>query len=310
MAKPNLFIIGAMKSGTTSLHRYLSTHPDVFMCEPKEPGFFVEELNWHRGVDWYSQLFEHARDVAIIGESSTYYTKRPTYEGVAERIHAFNPGARLIYVMRDPLDRIVSHYWHNVRSVRDEGEHRDMLSAVRRDPSYVAYSDYAMQLEPYLDLFDRRQIALLTFEQLAADPAATVGSLCEWLGLDGAVPRDLLSDRWNVRPEEAQGVRGWGLLNRIRNTVFWATVRPLVPQPLRRIGTRLAEKRISVHAARETDAMEYLRPILLDRVEALTRLVQRTFPEWTTVLGSSHAGDTALAAAKGVGTFGKAETGE
>lgn len=295
MPRPNLFIIGAMKSGTTSLHRYLAAHPQVFMCEPKEPGYFVKELNWKRGPDWYSRLFEPAGDAKVIGESSTHYTKLPSYQGVARRIHDFNPAARLVYVMRDPLDRAISHYWHNVRDLREEAERRDMPAAVRRDPRYIAYSDYAMQLEPYLDLFGRGQITLLTFEELTADPAATVGRLCGWLGLENSVPRETFSARWNVRPAELKGASGWGGLNQIRNTAWWAAVRPLVPHALRRIGTRLAEKDISVEAAGIGEAAEYLRPILFERVQALSRLVQRDFPEWTYVSGAG--GDTLPATA-------------
>ena len=287
-SKPNLFIIGAMKSGTTSLHRYLGAHPDVFMCEPKEPNYFVEELNWGRGLDWYLQLFHHAGNAAIAGESSTEYAKLPTYTGVAKRIHAFNSEARLIYVMRDPLDRIVSHYWHNVQDLRDEAERRDMLAAVRGDSRYLAYSDYAMQLEPYLDLFGRERIALLTFEQLTADPEGTVAGLCTWLGLEGSIPQDAFSLRWNARPAEARSVRGIGLLNRIRHTSWWRSVQHRVPQRLQDIGVHLAERRIPVSADEEAATMEYLRPILQGRVEALSRLVGREFPEWQTVKGEER----------------------
>ena len=283
MPKPDLFIIGAMKSGTTSLHHYLAAHPGVFMCEPKEPNFFVEELNWKKGLDWYLELFARAGNATVIGESSTEYTKLPTYQGVAKRIREFNPAARLVYVMRDPLDRIVSQYWHNVQDLRDEAERRDLQSAVRNDPRYVAYSDYAMQIEPYLDLFGRERVALLTFEQLAANPAATVASLCTWLGLEGSVPAPAFQDRWNARPAEARSVQGWGVLNRFRHSALWDALRPMVPKPLRDRALRVAETRVPALAKGEAETMAYLRPILRERVAVLTRLLNREFPEWTTL---------------------------
>lgn len=287
MPKPDLFIVGAMKSGTTSLHHYLAAHPRVFMCEPKEPNFFVEELNWKRGMDWYLALFERGKNAAVIGESSTEYSKLPTYQGVARRIREFNPDARVIYLMRDPVDRIVSQYWHNVQDLRDEAERRDMLTAVREDPRYVAYSDYAMQLEPYLDLFGRDQVALLTFEELAERPAATVTSLCTWLGLENTVPESALEARWNARPVEARAVRGRGMLNRLRHSALWQAVRPLVPKSLRDGALELAERRIPVGTEGEAATAAWLRPILADRVATLTRLLGREFPEWTSLQAGS-----------------------
>src|SRR5204863_2222453 len=83
---PNFLIIGAQKSGTTSLYRYLQMHPDVFMPRNKEPDFFVAERNWPMGLDWYEAHFAAARDAIAIGEASTTYTMYPHYAGVPERV--------------------------------------------------------------------------------------------------------------------------------------------------------------------------------------------------------------------------------
>ena len=106
--KPNLFIIGSMKSGTTSLHNYLSYNPEIYMSEEKEPGYFVKELAQDKGIDWYLSLFDKAENVKYAGESSTHYTKLPTFSGVAERIHEFSPSAKLLYIMRDPIRRSIA----------------------------------------------------------------------------------------------------------------------------------------------------------------------------------------------------------
>jgi hypothetical protein len=281
--RPNLFIIGAMKAGTTSLHQYLARHSDAFMCEPKEPGFFVEELTWTNGLDWYLDLFRNAGTARIVGESSTHYTKLPTYRGVPERIHRFNAGARLVYVMRDPLARMVSHYWHNVRSLHLEAERRPFAQAVREDPAYLAYSDYAMQLEPYLALFGRENLLAVPFEALAADPPQVVAGLCRWLGLENGVPQEAFGERWNVRPEVLVKARGQGLLNRLRFTSWWDRVARIVPKPLRRLGTRLAEEAVTPDAAEIEHTLDRLRPAMLERTQALAELLGRTFPEWTTL---------------------------
>src|SRR5688500_10257249 len=100
--KPNLFLLGAMKSGTSSVYKGLSEHPAIFMA-PAEPMHFSRPENWSRGHKEYLRLFQHASDEEYLGEASVEYTKRPFWSGVAERIHEFNPDARMLYVMRDPF---------------------------------------------------------------------------------------------------------------------------------------------------------------------------------------------------------------
>jgi hypothetical protein len=285
LATPNLFIIGAMKSGTTSLHQYLARHPDAFMCEPKEPGFFVEELRGANGLDWYLSLFRDAGDARIVGESSTHYTKLPTYQGTPERIHHFNRSARLVYLMRDPLERTVSHYWHNVRTLHLEAEHRPFERAVREEPAYLAYSDYAMQLEPYLALFGRDRLFTVTFEALAADPREVVTALCRWLGLDDGVPPEAFQRRWNVRPEVFVKASGKGVLNRLRHSSWWGRVAGLVPKRARRLGRRLAVETVTPDAGEIQRVLDRLRPRMQERTQALAELLGRTFPEWTTLHG-------------------------
>ena len=118
---PNLFILGAAKCGTTTLHSYLIAHKEIFMSEIKELGFFVPEFSYQpKELSWYLSLFEQAENYRYIGESSTHYTKVPFYDGVAERVYMFAPEARLIYIVRDPIERAISHYWHNTKSQRKE----------------------------------------------------------------------------------------------------------------------------------------------------------------------------------------------
>jgi Sulfotransferase family len=151
--KPNLFLIGAMKSGTRYLTKLLNSHPSIFMCDPEEPSLFVDQAQLRRlwpdmwdGGYWKSQesylrLFQTAENATIFGESSVYYTKRPLVMGVPEKIQQFNPDARFIYIMRDPVERAMSHYWHMVNW---EGEWRSILDAIKEEPQYRDVSYYAM----------------------------------------------------------------------------------------------------------------------------------------------------------------------
>jgi Sulfotransferase family len=113
-----------MKSGTSTLHDLLAEHPQISMSEPKEPCYFVESdalkthwpEMWRMGI-WkseqnYSALFAEKIGAKLFGESSTDYSKAPKLAGVVDKIYAYSPGARIVYVMRDPIERTLSHYWH------------------------------------------------------------------------------------------------------------------------------------------------------------------------------------------------------
>src|ERR1700761_6059402 len=101
-AMPNLIIIGGLKCGTTSIHHYLGLHPGIQMSKPKELNFFVEELNWDLGLDWYASRFDSAFKVR--GESSPHYTNLPRFRGVPERIKEHvGDDVRLLYMVRDPI---------------------------------------------------------------------------------------------------------------------------------------------------------------------------------------------------------------
>jgi len=281
---PNLFIIGAMKSGTSSLHSYLSTHPEIFMCEPKEPAYFVLEEGWSRGEAWYRSLFEAAGDARIIGESSTSYSKRPTYDGVVERIAAFSPDARFIYIMRDPVERTISQYWHMVRW---HGEARDMLSAIRSSCEYRDNSHYAMQLQPYFARFGRDRVLCLTFEAMLAGGPPVIQDIFRWLGVDGGFVPPNLSDAENVTPKHLTQVRrAAGLLNSLRHSAYWNALGPRVPAPLRRVGRLLSEKQVERLSQPTDEVVAHLRPRQRVETDDLVALLDRPFPEWTTLYGT------------------------
>ena len=180
---PTFLVIGAMKAGTTSLHAYLSSHPDVFMSEPKELDFFVEGRNWDRGLGWYEDRFAGAGAAAARGEASTNYTKDPFFGGVPERIHSVIPDVRLVYVVRHPIRRMVSEYWHHVA---EYGERRPLGEALRTNPMLFALSDYAAQLDRYTGLFPPEHLLVITSEALYGARAETLRSIFSFLGIDDA----------------------------------------------------------------------------------------------------------------------------
>jgi hypothetical protein len=179
---PDFLVIGAMKAGTTSLYHYLRVHPQIFMPAVKELDFFAHEPTPARGIHWYQRHFAQAGvDALAIGEASTMYTKHPRFPGTPERIAATIPDVKLIYVVRDPIERIRSHYQHQVAL---GAERAPLAEAVFGDPIYLNVSRYAMQIERYLECFDRGQLLVITSESLRDERARIVRSVYEFLGVD------------------------------------------------------------------------------------------------------------------------------
>ena len=182
---PDFIIIGAMKCATSTLHEQLARQPGVFMCDPKEPCFFSDDAQWRRGVDWYKNLFAQAKPGDICGESSTHYTKRPTHPGTIDRMRqCCGDALRFIYMMRHPIDRLVSQYIHEW-SQGVIGGNISIDEAVELHPQWIDYGRYAYQLKPYVDAFEggADRIMLIFFERFVAEPQHELKRVGEFLGL-------------------------------------------------------------------------------------------------------------------------------
>jgi hypothetical protein len=193
---PDVIVIGAMKCATSAVHAYLDAHPDVAMSALKELNFFNGPAvpphddadcwwvtgQWHRGLDWYRSQFDPAAPVR--GESSPAYTS-PTCPEVPARMAAVVPGARLVYLVRDPVDRAASQYAHHVR---DGAEHRDLRDALL-DPAsqYLSRSRYHERLVPFLSWFDLEQVHIVVQERLFRQRKKEISAIYRHAGVD---------DRW------------------------------------------------------------------------------------------------------------------
>ena len=194
-ALPNLIIIGGLKCGTTSLHHYLNLHPEIAMSRPKELNFFVSELNWPLGRDWYAGHFDPS--ARIRGESSPHYTNRPSFNGVPGRMRELlGSDVRLVYVVRDPIDRMLSHYLHNVGGGYEDRSLADALA----DPesSYVARSRYFFQVDPYLEEFGAERVQIVGREELKADRPGTMRRTFEFLGVDPNFTSEQFEREWET----------------------------------------------------------------------------------------------------------------
>lgn len=208
MSLVDFLVIGAMKCGTTSLHHYLSLHPNIGMAAEKEVNFFFgahpgSDGNFWRGTDWYQDRFPRGPDIQIRGETSPGYTS-PDHPRVAERIAALVPDVRLVYLVRDPLERALSQYRHHRR---DGAEHRPADEALL-DPGshYLQRSRFAERLEPFVERFPGAQLAVVEQSDLSERTTGTVTAICEFLGVEPVAPPAVERRRLNRSTTDAPAI--------------------------------------------------------------------------------------------------------
>jgi len=217
---PDFYVVGAGKSGTTSLWAYLKKHPQVFLPKMVEPTYFVTappppslKSRYCTGnLEAYQRLYDDANGCKAVGDKSVGYLWD---RNVAERIHAVAPQARIVIILRDPVERAYSHYQ---MSVRHGGESLSFLDALQRDNSesvrsnywwnqhqmYVELGLYYEQVRRYLETFGREQVGVYLLEDLETDPLRVMSELCRHIGVDPAL----------LDTEEIKRVRNPGVVPR------------------------------------------------------------------------------------------------
>lgn len=198
---PDFVIAGAMRSGTTSLTRYLGAHPEIFIA-PKELGFFTERFD--EGIDWYRGFFSDVGDARLCGESTADYLARGD---AMNRLSRTLPDARIIAILRNPVERAWSHYWLQRERGKDgrsfeeaiEFEIRaiDAEGPTAEGVFYVFHSLYDTQLEHVLGLFPRDRLSITVFERMVEDPVSSYRSICSWLGVDAEEIPEIVGKRIN-----------------------------------------------------------------------------------------------------------------
>lgn len=274
---PNFLIIGAMKGGTTSLWHYLRSHPQVFMPHNKELHFFSDGEVWSRGLQWYEGKFSELPPTAVaVGEASPSYSKHPQFPGVPARIASVIPDVRLIYVIRQPIERMRSQYLHNVAAGL---EHDPVEKALRSKPGYVNSSRYAMQIAYYLEHFHRDQLLVITSEDLRGDRIPTVRRVYEFLGIDqGWVPP--MIQREFYRTGERRMVRSITLKMRRLPGIH---LRRLIPAAVkvRAMKSGLLTKTLDEDEAMITESLrEHLEGVLREDVRQLRQFLGPDFDGW------------------------------
>lgn len=286
--RPNLFVIGASKSGSSALHAYLRPHPDICMSREKEPCYFVDQAElqaaWpimarqscSHDPNAYLALWSGGEGARYRGEGSVYYSQAPHRSGIPARIAKVCPDARIIYTVREPVARAIGHYWQRFKEFQ---EPLPLERAMRENALYRDTSDYAMQLRAYLDHFDAAQIHVIIAEDLRHDRRAVLTRCMEWLDLP---PYDYneqeLAERHRSPPTSRR--QRFPFVRHLRNSALWSKARAHLPgtivDRLRSAGTVSFEKK----QVDESAAREYLAHYLAPRTAEFETLIGRSIPAW------------------------------
>lgn len=278
---PNFLIIGAPRSGTTYLYRCLAEHPDVFMPVKKEINFFTD--GWHQGTEWYERYFDAHDGETAIGEASVSYTATGEVS-VAERIASVLPDIRLIYLLRNPVERVWSHYVFMNRSI--DGDERTFDEVGR---GHIESSRYAEWIRRYLEHFERDQILVLTYEELTSKPEELLPTVFRFIGVEPSFQPEVMTKRVNASYEPKRK----RLLRAYRRLVATSWYKKLSSSQLRRtLQQRLPTKigrswnwmrrvvGMQQPPAMPTSLRLALSKTLSDDRAQLEILTGRSYPEW------------------------------
>lgn len=252
------FVIGAMKAGTSSIYKHLAAHPSIYAAPRKEPRFFSNPFPSEDDVAAYTALFAGRTSESWAFEASTAYTKYPMIPSVADRIHNAFPDARLIYVIRDPVERICSAYLHNRAEGREPRSLEDAIWDSAQE--YLNVSRYHLQISQYLRLFPRDHLLILVFEEFIADADATLAKVARFLALESGFGPVGTPSRYNETAKKRAPLPIFMSLNRLleHRGLPWR-IRRWASRPLTR---PLPSKRDILSAQLRNRILEELKPDL------------------------------------------------
>lgn len=277
---PNLIVVGAMKGGTTSLHRYLGMHPEINMSKMKELNFFDTRVNWSRGMEWYSSQFNPG--AKIIGETSPLYARYPRSEGIVERMADVVPDAKLIYMVRDPINRLLSHYIEVVDQFRILKPFEEILPNIENEQEgFVSCSQYHMQIECFLQQYDESRLHVVSLEDMNAEPQRVMKRIFEFLDVDANFwtdaflsPHNTTGEKRRPHPLAVKCLPGW-LFHEMATPrrVPWR-VANWMTRACKRFGKKIERPNLS-----EAETSRLLE-IFKDDVEKLRRFTGDPFSRW------------------------------
>lgn len=199
---PQLIVIGAMKCGTTSLYNYLASNPALDASSKKETDFFRDQ-NFSKGVDWYHSFWSGSGKVRF--EVSPNYAKHHLEPDIPKRIYQLIPKVKIIYMVRDPVDRLFSHFVHNFSCGRETTEPSSFFS--QPSSNYIKTGRYYYQLQSFLRYFSPQNIRIVDLYDLQQRSTEVLKDLADFIGVDNQFDSDLLDRRFNTSIEKMRHCR-------------------------------------------------------------------------------------------------------
>lgn len=276
MRLPTFLIAGAAKSGTTLLYDQLQRHPDVYMAPEKEPAYFSR--HWSKGLEWYAGHFAGCSVEHAVGEATVDYMVDPLAPG---RIRQVLPDARFVFILREPVSRAWSHYWHQ-RKMGEEGRSFGRILDEEGPAAFpIHYGRYHEHLARYLAEFPRERFLLLVLEEVVEAPEASFGQLYRHLGVSEAPPpASVEASNVSAAPRSERLSRASAAIRRMDR------LKRALPAPLFR-GARAVFRELNRRNLRRWDypplpdeQRARLEAALAETVEETERLLGRPIPAW------------------------------
>ena len=274
---PGFLVIGGMKCGTTTLHGDLELHPDI-CCGTKELNALTDRSG--RAVtDIYQKSFASGHTDQLYGDVSTTYAMLPDHAGVVERAaKLLGPDLKLIYVVREPIARTISHHQHMMNSGSEQRMNPDVNLEIQRNSSLIDYSRYAYQIEPWLEKFGREQVCLVRFEDYINDRGGSLDILFKFLELR---PHDVLPHESGANRGDTRLTAGSKIFKLYQTQFFKNVLKPYTPPSARSFFRRLLLKpAVQSYIAPSKKTIDQIYNAVHDDAKRLAGLFGHKTPLW------------------------------
>ena len=246
---PNLFLVGAGKSGSTLLWEHLSVHSSINMSLVKEPDFFSVDENWDRGIHWYRSCFSSQipEGSIYVGEASNSYSALSVYPSTIERMKLVSKNPKIIYSVRHPMRRLESDWMEfaiaNPSLLKNDGY--TFSDFIRQNKLALARNDYLYNYSRYLDSFSSANVLLVCFEDLVSDISSQMRKVYEFLGLQSS------RLRYNNKLSKVSGPtsgasRSPEFLVKLRRTYYYNKLSSLIPSKVKGYALEYINKKVEI----------------------------------------------------------------